>query len=116
MPSVLTARDGKNHTIFDERDIFLLVADCLGTDFRDWLEGWAEDYKDELQGELDEAKEISKENEKELDDLKNHQRRVFTDVYEEAERLMELSEQKQPDLSEIHSLADRIWDVLGNEL
>ena len=49
--------------------------------------------KSELQDELDEARETAKETEKELDKLKNHQRQVFTNVYEEAERLMDLTEQ-----------------------
>ena len=116
VPSVLTTKDGRNHTVFDEQDLLQLAADYLGSDFRDWLEGWAEDYKAEIQDELDEARETTKETEKELDNLKNHQRQVFTDVYEEAERLMELSEQEKSDLSEIHSLAEKIWSVLENEL
>jgi len=45
MPHVLTARDGRNHTVSDERDLFQLVAEYMGSDFRDWLEEWADDYK-----------------------------------------------------------------------
>ena len=102
MPHVLKARDGRNHTVSDERDLFQLVAEYMGSDFRDWLEEWADDYKSELQDELDE--------------LKNHQRQVFTNVYEEAERLIELTENDHPDMTEIHSLAEKIWDVIANEL
>ena len=116
MPSVLTTKDGRNHTVFDERDLFQLAADYLGSDFHDWLEGWAEDCKAEIQDELDEAREIAKETEKEVDDLKNHQRQVFTDIYEEAERLMDLAGEEHPNTSEIQSLAEKIWSVLGNEL
>lgn len=54
---------------------------------------WIRHYKSELHDELDEARETAKETEKELDELKNHQRQVFTNVYEEAERLMDLTEQ-----------------------
>ena len=64
MPHVLTARDGRNHTVSDERDLFQLVAEYVGSDFRDWLEEWADDYKSELQDELDEARETAKETEK----------------------------------------------------
>lgn len=116
MPHVLTARDGRNHTVFDERDFFQLVTEYLGLDFRDWLEEWAADYKTDMQDELDEAREITKETEKELDRLKDHQRQVFTNVYEEAERLIELTENDHPDIAEIHSLAEKIWDVIANEL
>ena len=115
MPHVLTARDGRNHTVSDERDLFQLVAEYIGSDFHDWLEEWAEDYKTDLQEELDEAREIAKETDKELDELKNHQRQVFTDVYEEAERLLNLTED-HPDTSEIHRLAEKIWDAISNEL
>ena len=59
MPHVLTARDGRNHTVSDERDLFQLVAEYMGSDFRDWLEEWADDYKSELQDELDEARETA---------------------------------------------------------
>ena len=116
MPHVLTARDGRNHTVFDERDFSRLVVDYLGSDFRDWLEEWAEDYKADLQEELDEARETAKETDKELDRLKNHQRQVFANVYEEAEHLIELTENDRPDMAEIHSLAEKIWDVIANEL
>ena len=114
MPHVLTARDGRNHTVSDERDLFQLVAEYMGSDFRDWLEEWADDYKSELQDELDEARETVKETEKELDELKNHQRQVFTSVYEEAERLMDLAE--QTGTSEVRNLTEKIWDVIANEL
>ena len=116
MPHVLTARDRRNHTVSDERDLFQLVAEYIGFDFRDWLEEWAKDYKADLQEELDEARETAKETDKELDELKNHQRQVFTNVYEEAERLIELTENDHPDMTEIHSLAEKIWDVIANEL
>lgn len=116
MPHVLTAKDGRNHTVFNERDLLQLVAEYIGFDFRDWLEEWAEDYKADLQAELDEARETVKEAEQELDKLKNHQRQVFTNVYEEAERLMDVTEKEHPDMAEIHSLAEKIWDVIANEL
>ena len=110
MPHVLTARDGRNHTVSDERDLFQVVAEYMGSDFRDWLEEWADDYKSELQDELDEARETAKETEKELDELKDHQRQVFTNVYEEAERLMDLA--KQSGTSEVRNLTEKIWDVI----
>ena len=56
------------------------------------------------------------ETDKELDELKNHQRQVFTNVYEEVERLVNLTEKENPDISEIHNLAEKIWDVIANEL
>ena len=49
-----------------------------------------------------------------MDELKNHQRQVFTNVYEEAERLMDLTEQS--DTSEVRNLTEKIWDVIANEL
>lgn len=116
MPHVLTAKNGRNHTVSDERDLFQLVAEYIGSDFRDWLEEWAEDYKTDLQEELDEARATAKEAETELDALKNHQRQVFTEVYEEADRLMSLTIEDHPDTSEIHCLAEKIWDVISNEL
>ena len=88
----------------------------FGFDFRDWLEEWTEDYKTDLQEELDEARATAKEAETELDALKNHQRQVFTEVYEEADRLMSLTIEDHPDTSEIHCLAEKIWDVISNEL
>lgn len=114
MPHVLTARDGRNHTVLDERDLFQLVAEYMGSDFRDWLEEWADDYKSELQDELNEARDNARETEKELDELKNHQRQVFTNVYEETERLMDLTEQLGT--SEVRILTEKIWDVIANEL
>ena len=113
---MLTAKNGRNHTVSDERDLFQLVAEYIGSDFRDWLEEWAEDYKTDLQEELDEARATAKEAETELDALKNHQRQVFTEVYEEADRLMSLTIEDHPDTSEIHCLAEKIWDVISNEL
>ena len=116
MPHVLQARDGRNHTVTDERDVFQLVAEYLGTDFRDWLEEWAAEYKAELQDELEETRGIAKETEKELDELKDHQRKVFTDVYEHAEKLMKICEKKDPDPAEISSIAEDIWFITQDEL
>ena len=49
-----------------------------------------------------------------MDELKDHQRQVFTNVYEEAERLMDLAEQSGT--SEVRNLTEKIWDVIANEL
>lgn len=116
MPHVLQARDGRNHTVTDERDILQLIDDYLGTDFRDQLEEWAEEKQSDRQAELAEIMETAKETEAELDRLKNHQRQVFTEVYEDAERLMDLTEAEHPDMGEIRRLAEKIWDVMGIEL
>ena len=116
VPHVLTARDGRNHTVADERDLLQLVSEYLGPDFSDWLEEIYADQEAELRDEITEIKEAAKETETELDSLKNHQRQVFTEVYEAAEHLMELSDEEHPDITEINRLAEKIWDVMGNEL
>ncbi len=116
MPHVLTARDGRNHTVMDERDVLRLVSEYMGTEFRDWLEDWAADLNTEYQEKLDEIRELVKETETELDRLKNHQRQVFTEVYEDAERLMALSEADHPEPSEINRLAENIWFTVQDEL
>ena len=116
MPHVLTARDGRNHTVMDEQDVLRLIAEYMGTDFRDWLEDCATDLKAEQQEELDEIREKAKETETELERLKNHQRQVFTEVYEDAERLMALSEADHPEPSEINRLAENIWFTVQEEL
>ena len=45
MPHVITARDGRNHTIFDERDILSLVDEYAGFEIRKELEEWLEEQK-----------------------------------------------------------------------
>ena len=52
MPHVLQARDGRNHTVADERDVFQLVAEYLGTDFRSWLEEWLEETQADQQATM----------------------------------------------------------------
>ena len=75
MPHVITARDGRNHTIFDERDILSLVDEYAGYEVLAELEEWLEEQK----AQTAEAEETAKEYETENDQLRNHQRLVFSD-------------------------------------
>ena len=92
MPHVITARDGRNHTIFDERDILSLVDEYAGFEIRRDLEEWLEEKK----ALTAEAEQAAKEYETENDQLRNHQRLVFSDMYEEASWLMKLTSDPHP--------------------
>ena len=112
MPHVITARDGRNHTIFDERDILSLVDEYAGFEIRRELEEWLEEQK----ALTAEAEQAAKEYEMENDQLRDHQRLVVSDMYEEASWLLKLTSDPHPKRSDIRECVQKIWDVLHREL
>ena len=112
MPHVITAVDGRNHTLFDGRDFLSLVDEYIGFEARGFLEDWMKE-QDESAAEVQEA---AQEYETELDQLRDHQRLVLSDMYEEASWLLKLTGDPHPKRSEIRACAQKIWDVLYQEL
>ena len=112
MPHVITARDGRNHTIFDERDILSLVDEYAGYEVLAELEEWLEEQK----AQTAEAEETANEYEMENDQLRDHQRLVVSDMYEEASWLLKLTSDPHPKRSDIRECVQKIWDVLHREL
>ena len=112
MPHVLKAKDGKCHTVFDERDILSLVEDYAGYDVRAWLEEWLDEQRDLA---LD-AQNAARETEGEIDTLRDHHREVLSDMYEEASWLMKLTTEYRPKRSDIRECAEKIWNVLVREI
>ena len=112
MPQVLKAKDGKCHTVFDERDILSLVEDYAGYDIRVWLE----EYLNVQRYEVEEALETAKETEGEIDSLRDHHREVLSNMYEEASWLMKLTGEYRPKRSDIRECTEKIWNVLVQEI
>lgn len=112
MPHVITAVDGRNHTVFDGRDILALVDEYIGYDARCAVE----DLLSEQEDALTEADAAVKEYETENGRLRNHMRLVISDLYEEASWLRKLVDDPHPKRSELRECIQKIWDVLYQEI
>ena len=112
MPHVIEAKDGKIHTIFDERDILSLADEYIGLEYRHALEDWIAEQREEFS----EALEIAKEQEEENDRLRDHMRLVISDLYEEASWLRKLVAEPHPKRSDMSDCIRKIWDVLYREI
>lgn len=112
MPQVLEAKDGKCHTVFDERDILSLVEDYAGYDIRVWLEEWLAEQKTETE----DAIKTANETEAEIDSLRDHHREVLSNMYEEASWLMKLTGEYRPKRSDIRECTEKIWNTLVQEI
>lgn len=49
MPHVLTAGDGRDHTVSDAKDVLSLVEDYAGQDIRPWIEDLLSGQKAEIE-------------------------------------------------------------------
>ena len=112
MQGVLATRDGKIHTVLDIRDILTLVNDYAGCEIRSWIEEWI----DEQLLEIEDAKGEAQECQEELDQLRDHQRLVLSDIYEDAAWLIKLTNEPKMKREDIRECAQRICNTLYLEL
>ena len=103
MPHVLKLKDGKLLTAFDTEDVLDAVDEYAGDEVRRYLE----------ENLTDTAVE---EQEKELEQLTDHQRSVECDIEEEADALDELLDAPRLDRKKLKKVASSIWLMCNREL
>ena len=112
MGQIVTARDGRNYTVFEERHLLEVIEEYAGFEVLECLK----DFMAESAEAAEETAEENKELMEEIDELQDHQRLVLSEIYEDAERLMELTERHRLERKEISECAEKIWRTLHREL
>ena len=108
MASVITTKDGRNHVLFDENDLFLLIDEYAGDEARRWLEDWLSgreddaDYIDDLESDLKGAKE--------------HHKDVMRQLREQSETIAGLIREKEIDRGKLSTAAGKIGTITWREL
>lgn len=112
MPHVLKLKDGKLLTAFDTEDVLDAVEGYAGDEVRRYLE---ENLTDTavLEQEMD---KVYEEQEKELEQLTDHQRSVLCDIQEEADALDELLDAPRLDRKKLKKAASSIWLMCNREV
>lgn len=112
MAHVITTKDGKNHTLFDERDLFWLVEEYAGDEARRWLE----DYFSDWEYEHSEDAEAIEELEAELKGAKEHHKDVIRELREQSEIIAGLIREKKIDRGKLSTAAGKIGTITWREL
>ena len=105
MASVITTKDGKNHTLFDERDLFALIDEYVGDEARRWLEDFITDVKYE-----------HSEDAEELEGAKEHHKDVMRQLREQSEIIAELIRAREIDRGKLSTAAGKIGKITWREL
>lgn len=108
MANVITLPDGRNETIFDERDFLNLVDGRMGSEARRWLEDWLA----ERDGDADYIGDL----EKEADGLRAHHKEVMRELRKESETIAGLIREKEIDRRALSTAADNIGCITWREV
>lgn len=111
MPHVLKLKDGKLLTAFDTEDVLDAVDEYAGDEVRRYLEDLTDTAV--LEQGMD---KVYEEQEKELEQLTDHQRSVLCDIQEEADALDELLDAPRLDRKKLKKVASSIWLMCNREL
>ena len=107
MANVITLPDGRNETIFDERDFLNLVDGLMGSEARRWLEDWL--------GNNDDVADYIDDLEKEADGLRAHHREVMAELRKESETIAGLIRGKEIDRRALSTAAGNIGCITWRE-
>ncbi len=107
MITVITLPDGRNETIFNERDFFDLVDECMGFEARRWLEGWLNEHS---------YADYIEELEKEMDVLRAHHREVMEELRRQSEAIAGLISEKDIDRKALSAAAGTIGCITWREV
>ena len=112
MPHILKLKDGKLLTAFDTYEVLEAVEEYAGDEVRRFLE---ENLIDTavMEKELD---KLYEDQEKELEQLTDHQRVILCDIQEEADALDELLDAPRLDRKKLKKAASSIWLMCNREL
>lgn len=112
MADVITTKDGRNHTLFDERDLFWLVEEYMGDEARRWIEDYLSGAEDEHSDDAEAIKEL----EQEADRLRNHHRDVMRELREQSETIAGLIRAREIDRGKLSTAAGKIGKLTWREL
>ena len=112
MAHVITTKDGKNHTLFDERDLFSLMEEYAGDEARRWLE----DYFSDWEAEHSDDAEYIKELEAEIKHMQEHRKETARRFREQSEFIAGLICEKDIDRRALSSAAGKISQITWREL
>ncbi len=112
MADVITTKDGRNHTLFDERDLFWLIEEYAGDEARRWLEDYFSDWECEHSNDA----EVIEELESELKAAKEHHKDVIRQLREQSEIIAGLIREKDIDRGKLSTAAGKIGTITWREL
>lgn len=108
MANVITLPDGRNETIFDERDFMDVLERYMGSEARLWLEDWL--------GENDDVADYIGDLEKEADGLRTHYREVMEELRAHSETIAKLIREKDIDRKALSAAAGSIGSITWREV
>lgn len=108
MANVITLPDGRNETIFDERDFMDVLERYMGSEARLWLEDWL--------GENDDVADYIGDLEKEADGLRAHHKEVMAELRTHSETIAKLIREKEIDRKALSAEAGKIGCITWREV
>lgn len=108
MANVITLPDGRNETIFDERDFMDVLERYMGSEARLWLEDWL--------GENDDVADYIGDLEKEADGLRAHHKEVMEELRTHSETIAKLIREKDIDRKALSAAAGNIGCITWREV
>lgn len=108
MANVISLPDGRNETIFTERDFMDLLEEYMGSEARRWLEDWL--------GENDDVSDYIEDLEKEAENLRARHKEVMSELRKHSETIAGLICQKDIDHKALSNAAGSIGCITWREV
>ena len=108
MANVISLPDGRNETIFEERDFMDLVEEYMGSEARRWLEDWL--------GNNDDVSDYIDDLEKEADALRAHHKEVMAELRKHSETIAGLIREREIDRKALSTAAGNIGCITWREV
>ena len=112
MANVITTKDGRNHTLFDERDLFWLVEEYMGDEAVRWIKDFVESVEYDHSDDADYIKEL----EQEAEQRKAHYKEVMKELREQSGIIAGLIRAKDIDRGRLSTAAGKIGTITWREL
>ncbi len=112
MGTILTLKDGTNHTILDSDGLMDLIGQYMGQEMRRAMEELLSDMASEYKDDREYMDELEKANQ----GLRDHHHEVMMEIQEVSEKLAEEIRRPIQDRTEISHLAGTIGIITGREL
>jgi len=106
MVNVITLPDGRNETIFNERDFMELLDKYMGFEARRWLEEWLRENSDT---------DCIEALEKEMDKLIEHHKETMEELRNQSETIASLVREKDIDRKALSAAAGTIGCITWKE-
>lgn len=113
MPEMIQTKDGKNHTMFDNKDIYDLIDEYMGMEARDLIIDWIKDIKECADYESEQSRE--EEMNKFTKQFTDKHKEIFNELHELSVNIGELITEETIDRRKLSNMVGQLSIKISHE-